>query len=171
ELMRLGSARPDVSALQAMVLYNNTPLPVLRLPNVVFTPSFELDNGTARFDLLLDVADSPEGFLGHLKYRSDLFKRETIVRLMEEWRGFIERSVANPDQPMALLRPCAPRAKRVSPAPTTATQLGVNGEPKPEGRLRQSQPDHAQVNGRAPLLGPRDDLEAKLVPIWEAVFE
>src|SRR5205807_859192 len=75
EMLPSSSANSGAPALQVLVIYNNAPLPVLRLPQVTFTPSFDVDNGTSKFDFILDVADSPQGVVGHLKYRSDLFEK------------------------------------------------------------------------------------------------
>lgn len=170
ELMRLGSARPDVPALQVMVLYNNAPLPVLRLPDAVFTPSYELDNGTARFDLLLDVAAAQQGLVGHLKYRADLFKRETMNRLLEDWQDFIQRMVSAPNEPVVFCRNSTHSLGSVIPAPVPPLNSNANGAAESESGVRLHLPDTSSKNGTAAVPGARDQLEATLAQIWQTVF-
>ncbi|HEX8273806.1 MAG TPA: amino acid adenylation domain-containing protein, partial [Longimicrobiaceae bacterium] len=56
-------------------------LPGLRLQPV------EAELGSAKFDLTLGLAATPQGLLGELSYATDLFERETIARM----RGHLER--------------------------------------------------------------------------------
>src|SRR5436305_336713 len=43
-----------------------------RAAALTWTP-FEVDNGTAQFDLTLDLTDTPEGLRGSIEYNTDLF--------------------------------------------------------------------------------------------------
>ena len=75
----------------------------LEAGGVTFTPSPAVENGTAKLDLQLELADGPEGITGHLKYRSDLFKRGTIERLVRDWHWVLEQAIAQPDVPLHAL--------------------------------------------------------------------
>ena len=52
---------------------------------------------TAKFDLALDLWESPDGLWGHLEYRTELFAHDSIVRLAEHFVRILEAVVANPD--------------------------------------------------------------------------
>lgn len=55
----------------------------------------------ARFDLTLTMEDTREGLVGAFEYSTDLFERETIVRLIGHLQTLLEGAVANPEQSLA----------------------------------------------------------------------
>jgi len=65
---------------QAWFVLQNAPMPALELPGLILSP-LEIDNGTARHDLLLAIWESPEGLNGSLEYKTDLFDKTTVTRL------------------------------------------------------------------------------------------
>lgn len=76
-------------------------LPVLR-------PGWDLsqvdvDPGTSRFDLYLELDDRREGLIGRFKYNSDLFDAQTIERMRRHFQTLLERVVANPNQRLSRL--------------------------------------------------------------------
>lgn len=151
---------PGASALQTLVIYNNAPLQGLRLPEVTFMPSIELDNGTAKFDLALDVADSPQGLSGFLKYRSDLYRPQTIDELVEGWHAFVRAVIAEPDRSLSAIQKPEWRRKHSSSTPE-----------KQGARLVAQKSTSADImNGRIAYVGPETGLQKKLAGIWENVF-
>jgi amino acid adenylation domain-containing protein len=52
---------------------------------------------TAKFDLALDLWESPDGLWAHLEYRTELFDHDSIVRLAEHYVRILEAVVADPD--------------------------------------------------------------------------
>jgi amino acid adenylation domain-containing protein len=54
--------------------------------------------GTAKFDLALDLWESPEGLWAHVEYSTELFDRESILQMERHFRTLLEGVVANPDQ-------------------------------------------------------------------------
>ena len=96
ELLPSSASHVNAPALQSLMIYNNAPLPTLECADVTFTPSLDLDNGTAKFDFAIEVWDSPQSLSGHLKYRSDLYERVTMERLLQHWQTFIACGIANP---------------------------------------------------------------------------
>ena len=155
----------DVPVLQTLIIYNNAPFPRLELPGVSFKPSLELGNGTAKFDFLLDVADAPQGLCGQLKYRSDLFNETTVLRFIEDWKGFIQWAVQHPQLSLGSY----PLASAVAQKKTQAEKtpfLALQPAPVPEP-LVSALP---QLNGHLAAAAPRTDLERKLTAIWEETF-
>jgi hypothetical protein len=64
ELLPCSASHINAPALQSLMIYNNAPLPTLECSDVKFTPSLDLDNGTAKFDFAIEVWDSPQSLSG-----------------------------------------------------------------------------------------------------------
>jgi thioesterase domain-containing protein len=142
--------------LQVGFVYSGTPVPILRLDGVTFTPSDAIDNGVSKLDLQLELADAPDGITGHIKYRSDLFAPENIERFLRQWQCLLEQILACPDVPFASLA--------LPPdAPVFTTE--ANGTPV---RPDQKSPQTAVAKGGSE--GPQDTLEETLKGIWEQAF-
>lgn len=58
----------------------------------------DIDVGTAKFDLSVELDDRPEGIIGRFEYNADLFEEATIVRMMEHFRTLLEGLAADPGQ-------------------------------------------------------------------------
>ncbi len=70
----------------------------LRLPGVTLEPVAEpLAEGSAKFDLGLVVAESPEGLLGAWDWNPDLFDTTTVKRLAEAFVRLVTGAVAHPE--------------------------------------------------------------------------
>jgi thioesterase domain-containing protein len=148
-------------ALQVLVIYNNAPLPTVRLPGVTFVPSLELENCTTKFDLSLDIADSPQGLQGYLKYRSDLFEAGTIERFVEKWQEFVSAALANPSAPLNTLLPAPATAL---PELTTLLDTAITKK----SRVSESEADGLPSSA---YVAPRTARQRQLVQVWEKVFE
>ncbi|WP_158621682.1 non-ribosomal peptide synthetase [Corallococcus aberystwythensis] len=55
---------------------------------------------TAKFDLELSLAESPDGFAGELVYDTALFEPRTAARMAEHFRTLAEALVARPEAPL-----------------------------------------------------------------------
>ncbi|MEM9212761.1 MAG: amino acid adenylation domain-containing protein [Cyanobacteria bacterium P01_F01_bin.150] len=88
---------------QVMFILHNTPETTeLKLPDLTLN-YLPLDNQTARFDLSLDMVESPDGLVGNLEYNTDLFKASTIERMVGHFQTLLEAIVEDLDQPIAHL--------------------------------------------------------------------
>ncbi|WP_139491838.1 non-ribosomal peptide synthetase [Brevibacillus dissolubilis] len=81
---------------QVMFILQNAPLHPFELPNLSVT-SIHVDNGTSKFDLTLSFTETSEGLEGQLVYRTDLFERDTIEEMLEQYQQVIQ-SVCNGGQ-------------------------------------------------------------------------
>ncbi|MBD2412761.1 amino acid adenylation domain-containing protein [Nostoc calcicola FACHB-3891] len=54
-------------------------------------------NGTAKFDLFLELFETPDGISGWFEYSTDLFDAATISRIGEHFQTLVAGIVANPD--------------------------------------------------------------------------
>ena len=89
--------------VQVMFVLQNAPLPLIELPNLTISPAVNLDTGTVRADLEVQLWQGTEGISGDWVYSVDLFDRTTIQRMMAHFRTLLEAIVANPDQSVSLL--------------------------------------------------------------------
>lgn len=91
---------------QAMVILQNAPRETLRLSDLSLD-MMDIPWETTKFDLTLDLVETPEGLGGRLEYATDLFDRGTMERLLAHFRVLLEGLVADPTRPVGDL-PLAP---------------------------------------------------------------
>jgi non-ribosomal peptide synthetase component F len=72
------------------------------LSGVIVSP-LEIERQTARFDLTLDLWETPEGLCGWLEYNTDLFEAATITRMAGHLLTLLEGIVADPEQRLSEL--------------------------------------------------------------------
>ncbi len=77
-------------------------------PTPVFEPGWDLNQldleiGTAKFDLDLELDDRPAGLQGRFVYCTDLFDDATIARMVGHLQTMLEAIVANPEQKISRL--------------------------------------------------------------------
>ncbi|AOX00331.1 hypothetical protein BJP34_13485 [Moorena producens PAL-8-15-08-1] len=65
--------------------------------NLTLTP-IKQDLQIAKFDLTLSIIDSTSELIGYWEYNSDLFDRETIVRMASNFKTLLAGIVANPEE-------------------------------------------------------------------------
>lgn len=63
----------------------------------------EVDTGTAKFDLALELDDRPSGLVGRFKYSTDLFDAETAARMADHLATLLEGIAASPDAAISKL--------------------------------------------------------------------
>ncbi len=56
----------------------------------------DVDTGTAKFDMTLELDERPEGIIGRIEYSTDLFDASTISRMIGHFQTLLEGIVANP---------------------------------------------------------------------------
>ena len=74
----------------------NQPYPCLQFNGVTATPAQYLDNGTAKFDLALEL-ESATGRACYFEYATDLFKEATIVQMETDLLHLLPALFARPD--------------------------------------------------------------------------
>lgn len=68
--------------------------------------------GTAKFDLRFDLVDTPEGLTGKLEYSSDLYSRETAMRLVGHFQAILEAVGTRPTCRISQLELLSPGERR-----------------------------------------------------------
>ncbi|MBW4680494.1 MAG: amino acid adenylation domain-containing protein [Microcoleus vaginatus WJT46-NPBG5] len=96
-----------VQALQPERSLNQNPLfqvsfvlepPMPALESGWTLSQLDVETGTAKLDLTLELDERPEGLIGRFEYSTDLFDDATITRMTGHFQTLLEAIVANPDQ-------------------------------------------------------------------------
>jgi amino acid adenylation domain-containing protein len=87
---------------QVLFAFQNAPRPDPELMGLTLN-ALEVDPGTSKFDLTLDLAEAPHGLSGWFEYSTDLFDAATIGRMARHFQTLLEGIVANPAQRLSRL--------------------------------------------------------------------
>ena len=94
-------SRRDLSRnplFQVMFVLQNTPeVPEMKLGDVELTPE-NYEHSTAQFDLSFSIRETSEGLEGELEYCSDIYKSETIGRLIDHYIQVLRAVAKEPHQ-------------------------------------------------------------------------
>ncbi|HEY0601397.1 MAG TPA: condensation domain-containing protein, partial [Herpetosiphonaceae bacterium] len=82
---------------QVLFVLQNTPLPVLALPDLTIRP-VEAGNNTAKFDLTIHLIEEHGDLTSIFEYNTDLFDSATIERMTDHWQTLLSSIVAAPEQ-------------------------------------------------------------------------
>ena len=87
---------------QVMFVFLEAPLLSLELPGLTAQPLM-VDSGISKFDISLFLEDSKQGLIGVIEYNSDLFKPETITRMLGHFQTLLAGIVAHPEREISTL--------------------------------------------------------------------
>ncbi|MCC6606147.1 MAG: non-ribosomal peptide synthase/polyketide synthase [Anaerolineae bacterium] len=92
---------------QVMLVLQNVPVHYNRLTDIEVEP-YTVEETTAKFDITLFLEEHTYGLEGKFEYNTDLFDRETIARLAEQFNRLLGGIVDIPDQHIHQLPLLAP---------------------------------------------------------------
>jgi amino acid adenylation domain-containing protein len=92
---------PSRNPLYQVLFSLEPPMPVLQ-EGWTLTQT-DIETGTAKLDLYLELDDRPEGIVGRFMYNSDLFDKATIERLLGHWETLLAGVVRDPDRAISRL--------------------------------------------------------------------
>ncbi len=81
----------------------NTPGRAVETPGQLTLTPMESDTASAKLDLLMDVWESGDQLGGLIEYKTDLFDRETIVKMLGHFETLLTNIVADPDARLSSL--------------------------------------------------------------------
>jgi non-ribosomal peptide synthetase component F len=93
-----------ISLFQVLFILQNAPMEPLRLPGLTVSlmseegALVEPDTALTTFDLILMMEEGPQGLIGLLRYKKDLFHDDTINRMLMNFQIVLESIVSEPDQ-------------------------------------------------------------------------
>ncbi|MCP4658711.1 MAG: amino acid adenylation domain-containing protein, partial [bacterium] len=89
--------------VQVLLVLQNIPMATRQFAPGLDAESVGLATNEAKFDLSLDLAEGDDRLRGALVYKTDLFDRTTILRLLATWRILLEAVIGDPDQRLSEL--------------------------------------------------------------------
>jgi amino acid adenylation domain-containing protein/non-ribosomal peptide synthase protein (TIGR01720 family) len=97
---------------QILLTLQNTPeVPELRYKNILLTVE-ETEHDTSQLDLICNFTETEQGLLGSVEYCTDLFKAETIERMMNHFVQLVESVLINPDKVISELTMLSPKESK-----------------------------------------------------------
>jgi amino acid adenylation domain-containing protein len=90
------------AVFQVMFGLHTVPAAPLELAELKLAP-FEIENTTAKFDLLLNLEETPQGLVGALDYSTDLFDTSTAAAMLEDYTLLLRRIIEQPDARLSRL--------------------------------------------------------------------
>jgi len=121
------------------------PLPAL--PQGWRLTQLDVEVGTAKLDLYLELDDRPEGVIGRFVYKTDLFAPSTIARMAGHFRELLDGIVANPGQRLSAL-PLLTEAERRR----VLVEWNDTARPLPATTIHDAFEAQARRSPRAPAL-------------------
>ncbi|HEX8147528.1 MAG TPA: amino acid adenylation domain-containing protein [Pyrinomonadaceae bacterium] len=96
---------------QVMFALQNQPRLSLASAGVSLTP-LDCESTSAKFDLTLVVLDTPQGLRARMEYNAELFRAETVRRLLDNYQTLLESIPANLDERVHSLPVLSPNERR-----------------------------------------------------------
>jgi len=85
---------------QVMFILQNTPTPTTQTGPLKFAYQ-DIDAGSSKLDLTLNLEETADGCVGWLEYSTDLFDRSTIERIIQQFKFLLMSVVENPRRPLS----------------------------------------------------------------------
>ncbi|HEV7508323.1 MAG TPA: amino acid adenylation domain-containing protein [Thermoanaerobaculia bacterium] len=99
EELRPGRELARSPLFQVMFLFQNTPMPPLRVGDLELTP-LRLDTGTSHFDLTLELQEDGDGVSGAVEYSTELFDAAVIEIFIDRFLALLRQVAIAPDLPI-----------------------------------------------------------------------
>ena len=97
---------------QVIFSWQNDLIPPPQLPGLT-VKNLEVELGTAKFDLVLNLHDTGRELTGVMAYNTDLFEANTIARLLTHFQNLLASIVAQPSAPIKTLDLLTPQEKLI----------------------------------------------------------
>ena len=102
----------------------------------------DVEVGSAKFDLYLEIDERPEGYIGRFLYSTEKFERPTIQRFARHWLMVLEQVTANRAQRLGELRLASAEERSEAACLTEAASVGrIPSFPQAFGEVAERQPD------------------------------
>ncbi|MEO7585214.1 MAG: amino acid adenylation domain-containing protein, partial [Ferruginibacter sp.] len=89
------------------VLQNLPDSPTLKLPDLTLTAEV-LENNTSKYDISFYLTETPNGLQGSVEYCTDIYREQTILRMVGHYRELLGSIVKAPEQKIGLLPMLSP---------------------------------------------------------------
>ncbi|RKH23519.1 non-ribosomal peptide synthase/polyketide synthase, partial [Corallococcus sp. CA031C] len=152
---------------QAFFALQNAPIQPLSLPELSLHAFEDEGEPVTKFELSLDLSETPEGFMGALKYSAELFAPATVSRMARHFQALLEALTTRPDVRLSELSLLTPDERQqllhtwndtaAEPVPTTTFPAAFEHQAAltpsaPAVRYEDTVLSFAQLNARANQL-------------------
>jgi acyl carrier protein len=79
---------------QVMFILQNTPMALTKAGSLRFAHQ-DIDSGTSKLDLTLNLEEMADGCIGWIEYSTDLFNRSTVDRMISQFQSLLKSIAAN----------------------------------------------------------------------------
>jgi amino acid adenylation domain-containing protein len=97
---------------QVMMVLQNAPRQAFELPGLTLS-AFATPNRTAKFNLMLTLAEVSDGLIGHFEYDTDLFDATTIKRMLGHFQMLLQSIAAHPERRLTEYSLIAPEEQQL----------------------------------------------------------
>lgn len=87
---------------QVLFVMQNVPRPGRDMAGLQLEP-FSIPVGSSKFDLGVFMVEKPEELVGHWVYSTDLFERETILKMARHFAALLRSAILQPDERLSAL--------------------------------------------------------------------
>jgi hypothetical protein len=141
----------------------------------VHAPAFEFDPMSAALPVDLMIVENASTMTALCQFRTDLFHERTMHRFLLHFETLIGSVALSPARAIGSLQMLSQEERRSFVALGTSTPVdsaaGTVKESSEHQRASLQSNRPAATSSRPPYVGPRDAIEAALLPIWQEVFE
>jgi amino acid adenylation domain-containing protein len=88
---------------QSKFVLQNAPMPTMELEDLTLKV-LEIEDDTAKFDLLLTLWETEQGLTGNLEFSTDLFNTDTISRMIADFETILRAVIAQPNTTLQYLK-------------------------------------------------------------------
>jgi amino acid adenylation domain-containing protein len=92
---------------QVVLSLQNAPLEIIKLPDLTLS-RFDLESGTAKYDVVLNMWETDQGLHCMLEYNADLFEADTVNQMLRHFQALLEGIIENPDERISKLQLLTP---------------------------------------------------------------
>ncbi|MFL6261096.1 MAG: amino acid adenylation domain-containing protein [Thermoanaerobaculia bacterium] len=105
EALRPGRDPGRTPLFQVKFVLQNIPRLAQRRHSLTVVPE-SVPAWKAKFDLLFNVVETPDGIRGSLEYSTDLYTEATIREILADFESILRTAVADPEAPLSRLDAC-----------------------------------------------------------------
>jgi amino acid adenylation domain-containing protein len=107
---------------QVVFTLQNAPMPPLQFPGIRLNP-INVETGTAKFDMVLNMWETEGGLIGSLEYNRDLFSPSRMRRLLGHFKTLLMSISNNPKARLSDLEIYSQHEKTILTRPTEIQEL------------------------------------------------
>ena len=138
----------------------------LEPPLAPLTPAWrfarmDIHNGSTKFDINLELDDTPHGIEGRLIYNSDLFEASTIQRMIENWRVIIAEVAADPSRRISEVVATVQARTHVVPSAKAIDSIAAKSAGSKDWSAPSDESSHRNPETGSPHVPPTEKINTR----------